>query len=153
LVVLPNLAWQFQHNFISLDFLQSIHARDVRIGRTDGFLIKQLLLGSSFVTIPLAVAGLWFFFFTPDGERYRAVGWMFVTSLALFFLARGRDYYQAPAYPMLLAAGAVWLEQRVTFHTRALALVARTAGWTALAANAALNAAFLLPIAPVNSAL
>jgi 4-amino-4-deoxy-L-arabinose transferase-like glycosyltransferase len=34
-ICLPNLVWQARHDFISLDFLNSIHARDVRIGRTD----------------------------------------------------------------------------------------------------------------------
>jgi len=38
LIFLPNLIWQAQHNFISIDFLQHIHARDVRQGRADGFL-------------------------------------------------------------------------------------------------------------------
>ena len=48
-IVLPNLIWQANHGFISIDFLQSIHARDMRIGRTDGFLWKQLLVpGQSF---------------------------------------------------------------------------------------------------------
>src|SRR5579862_5385377 len=35
LIFLPNLIWQVQHDFISLDFLRSIYARDIRIGRTD----------------------------------------------------------------------------------------------------------------------
>jgi 4-amino-4-deoxy-L-arabinose transferase-like glycosyltransferase len=37
-VFLPNLIWQVQHHFIALQFLSSIHARDVRIGRTAGYL-------------------------------------------------------------------------------------------------------------------
>jgi hypothetical protein len=40
------------------------------------------------------------------------MGWMYVASLALLLVMRGRDYYLAPAYPMLYAAGAVWIEQR-----------------------------------------
>jgi hypothetical protein len=39
-IVLPNLIWQANHGFISLEFLRTIHARDIRIGRTDGFLWK-----------------------------------------------------------------------------------------------------------------
>src|SRR5512136_3165357 len=41
LIFLPNLVWLVQHRFISLEFLSSIHARDVRIGRTGAFLISQ----------------------------------------------------------------------------------------------------------------
>src|SRR5512147_1627337 len=35
LIFLPNLIWQIQHRFISLEFLASIHKRDVAIGRAD----------------------------------------------------------------------------------------------------------------------
>ncbi len=34
LIFLPNLIWQIQHDFISLDFLSAIHARDIEWGRT-----------------------------------------------------------------------------------------------------------------------
>src|SRR6185436_788487 len=71
LIFLPNLLWQIRHDFISIDFLQSIHARDIRIGRTDGFLIKQLLLGAAIFTIPLAIAGLVYLFFAQEAKRYR----------------------------------------------------------------------------------
>src|SRR5262249_53097112 len=43
LIVAPNLLWQFRHHGISLDFLRSIHARDVRVGRTDWFLLEQFI--------------------------------------------------------------------------------------------------------------
>jgi 4-amino-4-deoxy-L-arabinose transferase-like glycosyltransferase len=36
LIVMPNLIWQIQHGFISLDFMSSIHVRDVRAGRAQG---------------------------------------------------------------------------------------------------------------------
>ncbi len=41
-IFLPNLISQAQHNIVSLDFLQHIHARDVRQGRARGFLPGQL---------------------------------------------------------------------------------------------------------------
>ena len=44
LIFLPNFIWQAQHHFVSLDFLRYIHARDMRIGRTSGFLPDQLKL-------------------------------------------------------------------------------------------------------------
>jgi hypothetical protein len=33
---------------------------------------------------------------------------MYASVLILFVVARGREYYIAPAYPMLMAAGTVW---------------------------------------------
>ena len=34
LIFLPNALWQWHNHFVSLDFLQHIHKRDIRIGRT-----------------------------------------------------------------------------------------------------------------------
>ena len=110
LIVTPNLIWQFQHDFISLDFSRTIHARDVRIGRTDGYLFEQLIFVTNLVTIPLWLAGLYFYFFDKDGRRYRLIGWMFLVPFVLFLVTQGRSYYLAPAYPMLFAGGAVLIE-------------------------------------------
>jgi hypothetical protein len=152
LIFAPNLIWQAKHGFISLDFLSAIHARDVRIGRTKGFLIEQLFVPANPATIPLWIAGLFFYFFTPDGKRNRTIGWMFVVPLALFTIAQGRSYYMAPAYPMLLAAGAVLWEQRIGSRAPERSRFRRARTYVALGAGAVIGVAFTIPIAPVNSA-
>ena len=70
LIFLPNLIWQVRHDFISLEFLSSIHARDVAIGRTDGFLVEQLFVSASPFTIPFWIAGLYYFFLSRPGRPY-----------------------------------------------------------------------------------
>lgn len=141
-IFLPNLIWQIRHDFITLDFLRSIHARDVQLGRTDGFLSGQFWIATNAFTVPLWIAGLVFLFTNEAGRRFRMLGWMFIVPLVLFILAKGRDYYMAPAYPMLLAAGAVWCER---FVKRWLVIAL-------LAMGGVLWAAPVLPIAPVDSA-
>ena len=150
LIFLPNLLWQIRHNFISLDFLSFIHARDVRIGRTDHFLPNQLQL--TLLAFPLALAGLWFYFFSSAGKRYRMLGWMYLITLLLFFFAKGRAYYVAATYPMLYAAGAVWGEQWLATIRPLWRYALRGLVWTALVADIALISAIFLPFAPVNSA-
>jgi len=142
-IILPNAIWQARHEFISLDFLRSIHARDVAIGRTASFWGNQLIIPAHLFTVPLWIAGLIFFFRKPEGARYRLLGWTFVIALLLFAVARARDYYTAPLYPMLLAGGAVLAE--------GWPRLARGLNWTGLAAAMCLGFAFLLPLAPVNS--
>jgi hypothetical protein len=151
LIFLPNLIWQVQHHFISLDFLRSIHARDVGLGRADAFLVSQLWKSTNVVTVPLWLAGLYYLFVAPEGKRYRMIGWMFVIPLALFLIAKGRDYYLAPAYPMLLAAGAVWGAQWV--ETLSVTYAHRVLGtaWRALAISGVSVAAMVLPVAPADS--
>jgi 4-amino-4-deoxy-L-arabinose transferase-like glycosyltransferase len=146
-IFLPNLIWQAQHGFISLDFLRQIHERDVRIGRARYFLPEQLeftLLG-----FPLWLAGLYYYLFSPAGRRFRALGWMYLVPLLLLVIAKGRGYYLAAAYPMLYAAGAVRLEQWLGSRRRPS--LARAMVWTALVADMAVAAAIMLPIEPVNS--
>ena len=48
-IFLPNLIWQFKHDFISLHFLQHIHKRDVGEGRSNGFLLDQFWICTNLV--------------------------------------------------------------------------------------------------------
>ncbi|HUW54649.1 MAG TPA: glycosyltransferase family 39 protein [Rhodanobacter sp.] len=151
LLFLPNLLWQIQHDFVYLDFIRHIHARDVRIGRADGFLSQQLYVNASLFTLPLWLGGLWFVMWAKAAVRYRMLAWLFLVPLALFALGQGRAYYMAPAYPMLLAAGAVagehWLARLRPGTARGL----RIATGILLAMAAVSSAAVALPLAPVNS--
>jgi 4-amino-4-deoxy-L-arabinose transferase-like glycosyltransferase len=150
-IVLPVVIWQFQHHFVGFTWMQSIHARDVRWGRTDYFVPSQFWRTTNPVTVPLWLGGLWFLFATPAGKPFRILGWMYVCPLVLLLLARGRDYYLGPAYPMLLAAGAVYAERHLAVlapHSQTVALrIARNS----LAIGALVTFALVLPIAPVNS--
>jgi hypothetical protein len=107
-IVFPNVLWQIQHGFISWRFLETIHDRDIATGRTSGFLTEQFSHCLSVFAFPLFIAGLIAFLRSP---RYRMLGWMYLVPLVLFFLAQGRSYYLAPAYPMLVAMGAVAAER------------------------------------------
>ena len=149
LVWLPNLLWQVQHGFVSLDFLTHIHARDIRQGRTAYFLPQQFtLVGFRF---PLALAGLFFCLVSPAGKRFRMIGWMYVVTLLLFIVAKGRWYYMGPAYPMLYAAGTVWGEQWLASLQRARATTIRRVVWLVLVVEIIQTIAFWMPVAPLNS--
>ncbi|MBF6022463.1 glycosyltransferase family 39 protein [Lysobacter niastensis] len=154
LLFLPNALWQWQHDFISLEFLQSIHARDMRIGRTDGFLLGQLYGNAGLLALPLWLLGLGWLVLSPEGRRYRALAWMYAVPLLLFALAQGRAYYLAPAYPMLVAAGCVaaerWLRARrpLRLWTSRLGAVTLSLWIAAMAVGSGLVG---LQLAPVNS--
>lgn len=140
LIGLPNLLWQVRHDYISIEFLNYIHARDVRIGRTAGFLSEQLFVASNLITVPLWMLGLYVVF---REARYRVIGWMYVVTMMLFVVAKGRGYYSGPLYPMLLAAGAAALPRRRFVYAIATVLFVVFGGVAALIS---------LPLAPVNSA-
>ncbi len=149
LIFLPNMLWQVRHDFISFDFLRSIHARDIRIGRTADFLPDQLLL--TLLAGVLAVVGLYWYLFSRSGKKFRMLGWMYLVPLVLFGIARGRAYYLAAAYPMLYAAGSVSGERWVRSMRRPWATIVTAVAWIALTADVLLTGALTLPIAPINS--
>jgi 4-amino-4-deoxy-L-arabinose transferase-like glycosyltransferase len=151
LIFLPNLIWQIQHDFISLDFMRFIHARDIRIGRTQEFLSEQLVFCSNPIALPLWVAGLVYTLFLPAGKRFRALGWMAVGAFALLRALEGRSYYFAPVYPMLIAGGvAAWEKGLAGLTARRPGLV-RGIAIGALAIGGVGSAVIALPIAPVHS--
>jgi 4-amino-4-deoxy-L-arabinose transferase-like glycosyltransferase len=153
LLYLPNLIWQAQHSFISLNFLGAIHARDIQWGRTSDFLPKQIYEEANLFTLPLWIAGLFWCFFALAGRRFRALGWMYVVTFVLLVVSRGRSYYLAPAYAMLLAGGAVWFEGWLAQRTPRIRRSVMGLVGVLLVLGAALAVTLAKPIAPINSAL
>ena len=150
-IVSPVVVWQVQHHFAGYEWMKSIHNRDIGWGRTNYFILNQLWNTTNPVTVPLWCAGLWFLFATPRGKPFRMIGWMYAMPLLVFIAARGRDYYLAPAYPMLLAAGAAWGECRLgSLKPEAQARVLRAA-WASLSISGILVVALVVPVARVNS--
>lgn len=149
LIFLPNLIWQIQHDFISLEFQKAIHERDVRIGRADGYLVDQLLMANPFM-LPVWISGLLFCF---RESKYRMLGWMSVLPVTLFFLMQGRGYYPAPVYVMLIAAGMTTFDNGLTALPLKVAKRKLTLNWAALFLGFVFIAALGLPIAPINSGL
>jgi hypothetical protein len=150
LLFLPNLIWQIQNDFVSLDFLRYIHERDVRIGRTKNFLPDQLEL--TLFTFPLAMLGVYFYFVSKTGRPFRAVGCLYVIPLITFLAAKGRGYYLAPAYPVLYAGGAVFGGELIA-HLRPVWRVSLGwIAWASVALTIVFAAAYFVPFSPIDSA-
>jgi 4-amino-4-deoxy-L-arabinose transferase-like glycosyltransferase len=73
------------------------------------FFGAQLVLMNP-IAVPLAVAGL-VFYFRPTGAQYRLLGWTFVFLYLILTLLRVKVYFLGPAYPILFAPGAVVFER------------------------------------------
>ena len=143
-ICLPNLLWQARHGWISWHFLQHIHKRDVGEGRADHFLTRQFWLCTNLFSIPLWLAGL--ILYLRD-RRYRMLGWMYVIPLALFMIGKGRDYYLAAAYPMLMAMGSVAGERWVAGMSRIWRSAIVGALYSGIFAYGMLMCAILIPLA------
>jgi hypothetical protein len=106
-MVLPNLIWQYRHDFPVIAHMQGLVDHQLVNVRVKDFLMGQIFM--NLTVIPVWVAGL-VWFFQPANSRYRALGWYFALVFLLLLLLRGKPYYTLGLYPMLIAAGAVWWE-------------------------------------------
>jgi 4-amino-4-deoxy-L-arabinose transferase-like glycosyltransferase len=152
-IVLPNLLWQVRNDLVYLRFVQAIHTRDLAWGRAEGFLPNQFYANVNPLALPFLIAGLYFVFFAASGRRFRAIGWTYLVALLLFMATQGRFYYIAPAYPMLLAAGAAWLDGWLNGRDPRRTRAVRGVLFAMLSVGAVLAVALALPVAPINSAL
>ncbi len=144
-ICLPNLVWQIRHGFISLHFLQHIHARDAGEGRADGFLSQQFWICTNLFSAALWIPGLVGYL---RDRRYRMLGWMYLIPLTLFFVGKGRGYYLGGAYPMLMAMGAVVGEGWVSTLSRTWRRTVEGVFFTGLVVGGIYMSAVVLPLAP-----
>jgi hypothetical protein len=153
LIFLPNLIWQIQHDFIALKYLPFIHARDVSWGRAEDFLPKQLYETTNPLFLPIWTVGLSLCLFGASMKRFRALGWMFVTTFVLFLLNQGRSYYTGPSYVMLLAAGAVWWVDWLSAQSGKMRRVGFGLLWGTQILGSLIGIILMKPIAPLGSPL
>jgi hypothetical protein len=144
LIFLPNLLWLARHDFISYHFLQHIHVRDVDEGRGKGFFQGQILLNVNLFATPVWIAGVVFYL---RDRRFSLLAWMYLIPLALFWIAKGRFYYVSPAYPMLLAMGAVAGERWLARLRRPLRLTVESVFFTGVAAVGVYVCTLVIPLA------
>ena len=150
LIFLPNLVWLIRHDFISYKFLQHIHTRDVGEGRADGYLFYQFLVCANLFSVPVWLMGLYAYL---RDSRYRMIAFMYLVPFVVFWIDKGRFYYVAESYPMLIAMGAVacerWLGRIPTWAQRTVEAVFFTglftcgayffAGWVPFASSGPLR--------------
>jgi len=110
LIFLPNLLWNIHYDWPFVQLMRAIHAegRDVVLGPGQYFFQQTLLVNP--LTAPIWLAGLFALLFSSRLKPYRVLGWCYLVCYAVFFVLHGKNYYLAPVYPMLLAAGAVVIE-------------------------------------------
>jgi hypothetical protein len=109
LIFLPNLWWQYQNDWATLEFVRKIN--ESAMGSRVEFILGQIILMNCMNAV-VFLAGLLFYFACQSGRPYRLLGWVFLTVLVILLVLRAKVYYLLPAYPLLMAGGAVWIEAR-----------------------------------------
>jgi len=113
LIFLPNLLWNIHYHWPFVQLIHNIRAegRDVILPFPQYFLQQTFLIDP--LTAPIWITGLVALFVSARLKPFRALGWCYLVCFTVFFVLHGKNYYLAPIYPMLLAAGALVIESAI----------------------------------------
>ena len=139
----PSIAGQVALGFPVLGQLESLRGSQLeRITWSEYLTTQPLMMGPAIV---LAVAGAVAPFVDPRLRAFRSVAIACLTTFLLLGALRGKPYYSAPIFPILSAAGAVWIEALARPRVRA------ALAWGVATAAVAYGLALLplgLPVVP-----
>jgi hypothetical protein len=156
LIFLPNLIWNIQHHWPFLELMRNVRETGKDVVLPPGKYLLQQVLMMNPASFPFWFGGLLFLLFSRDARVARALGWTFVIAIAFFMITHGKDYYAAPAYVIVLAAGAVATEKLFAsglFARRRLQAVLRTACFLWLVLGVAPLLPLVLPVLPIDAFL
>jgi hypothetical protein len=144
IIFLPNIVWEVQNGWPTLEFLRRAELN--RMPRVDpwGFFVGQIFSLHPLL-LPVWLIGLWRLLSAKKGNVLRPLGIAYVALFVYFVLARAKAYYLVPFYPPLLAAGWIGIEQWVARRRLRWAPLTMAA---VLLASAAVMAPLSLPILP-----
>jgi hypothetical protein len=113
LIFLPNIIWQIQNDFATLELLQNVQktGKNVEMSPIQFFVSQIMALNP--LSLPVWIGGIWYFLADKTGKRFRFLGVCYLTLLALMIYLKAKDYYLVPVYPMLFAGGAIFWEQLI----------------------------------------
>lgn len=108
-IITPNLLWQYNHKWPVVHHMKELRETQLQYINPVDFFKSQLLMHLPYFFI--WIGGLVWLLFFSAGKPYRILAWIYITVIVLLTVTNGKDYYTLGTYPMLLAAGGVWLEQ------------------------------------------
>jgi len=147
LIFLPHVLWEIRTGFPSVEFMRNASLyKNMPISPFGFFLAQVMEVG--LIQAFLWLAGLGFFFFHREGKRLRLFGWMYVVVFLIMIATRAKAYYLIPIYPVLLAGGAVLVED---VSARAGRRWLRPVTAVLLVIFSALAVPFVIPVLPVES--
>ncbi len=105
----PHVLWQVQHGWPTAEFVRNAQAGKITAFAPGDFLLEQLkLLGPVGALVALAGLAASFSGRVAGGSVWAVT---FLVPLLVFLTQQSKPYYLMPAYPVLLAAGAVLVER------------------------------------------
>jgi hypothetical protein len=142
---LPHVLWQAAHAWPTLEFIRNAGAVKMQVTAPLSFLAAEITSMHP-IALPIWAIGLAALLVHPRLRRYRALAIVFLTVACILILNRtSRAEYLTPAFPPLVAAGAVLIEWSVRARVWRGAIVA------AVVICGALTVPLAVPILPTGT--
>ena len=107
---LPYVLWQRAHGWYFLSYATTYAGRTTHESPVLDFLWNQVL-PNNIALLPVWLAGLALLLFNREWSRFRFFGYCYLVLCGTIFCLGGQFYFMMPIYAVLVAAGAVWIEQ------------------------------------------
>ncbi len=108
LILSPNIFWQAERGFPVFRHMSELAESQFAHVSIGGFLGDQL--DFFLPVLPVWLCGLYFLCFKKAASRWRVFGWMYLMVLAVLMFFSAKSYYTLGVYPVLVAAGAAFLQ-------------------------------------------
>ncbi|MDQ3682561.1 MAG: glycosyltransferase family 39 protein [Bacteroidota bacterium] len=105
LFILPNILWQYFHNWPLIQHMDELRDTQLKYINKIDFIKEQLLM-----LLPVLFVWIGGLTWLLKNKAFRIIAYMYLAVIALLMLGSGKGYYALGVYPMLLAAGGVWIE-------------------------------------------
>src|SRR5256714_6957761 len=140
----PNVIWQMERGWPTWVLLHGIAKsnKNVVLSPWASFSHQITLMNPGCYT--LGFGGLIWLLVSHEGRRYRVIAFTYLTAFTEFVVMHGKNYYLAPAYPIVFAAGGIAFERIFALRFRWL----KPAIAFLLVVSAVVLAPVVLPLLP-----
>lgn len=110
-IILPNLAWQYQHNWPVLQHMSELRETQLVHVKVSDFIFDQFLMNAQ--ALLLWIGALFVLLFYKKEKLYRLFGYIYLIVIILLIVGSGKSYYTLGIYPILFVFGAYFFEKYV----------------------------------------
>lgn len=114
-VFLPHLWWQWRNDWPTPEFIRNATQHKILAKSISDYFLGQLVDMHPIVA-PIWIGGIIYGLLGRSVKAFRILSIVFIAVFALLALRGGKVYYLSPAFPPVLALGALWAERATAAH-------------------------------------
>jgi hypothetical protein len=146
-LIAPHVWWQIEHGWPTLELMRNARLYQYEPVTPLQFIAGQILIHHPLIA-PVWLAGVAHLLLSGRARPYRALGWAYLLLVAAFMAVEAKHYYLSPAYGVLIAAGAVAIDE-ATLHARLAWL--RPVALATITVGGLVALPYALPVLPVRA--